>query len=57
MALPFEASPPVSGMEKPILIGSAAPAAPVPAMPAKSASAAAVHQRRTVVMSNIGFTP
>jgi hypothetical protein len=55
--LPFEASPPVSGMEKPILIGSAALAAFAPQMPVSSASAAAMHQRRTVVISNIGFTP
>src|SRR3954447_12224158 len=56
MALPFEARPPVKGMEKPILIGSAARAAFGPNR-AGSASAAAANARRNIVLQYIGFAP
>src|SRR5215471_3759357 len=58
IALPFEARPPVKGMEKPILIGSAAIAGLAPSMmPVGSARAAAMNERRNIVLEPIGFAP
>src|SRR3954468_16751377 len=56
MALPFEARPPVKGMEKPILIGSAARTVFGPSR-AGSASAAAANACRNIVLQYIGFAP
>src|SRR4029077_1782409 len=56
MALPFEARPPVKGMEKPILIGSAARTAFGPSR-AGSARAAAANACRNIVLQYIGFAP
>src|SRR5215471_9378764 len=58
IALPFEARPPVKGMENPILIGSAAIAALAPnMMPVSSARAAAMNERRSSVLELIAFAP
>src|SRR3954469_22513641 len=56
MAFPLEARPPVNGMEKPILIGSAARTEFGPSR-AGSASAAAANACRNIVLQYIGFAP